>query len=142
MVAKSPIERIRSFARERGWRHLQLLSSAHNSYNADYHGETEQGDQIPALNVFVRRDSGIHHFYNTELLYLPWTGGEEPRHVDTIWPVWSLLDVRPEGRGDRLEPETELRRDLGASAPRAVTRRRAPCGGWTASPFACAQPRG
>jgi predicted dithiol-disulfide oxidoreductase (DUF899 family) len=22
-----------------------------------------------------------------------------PRHVDMIWPVWSLFDVTPEGRG-------------------------------------------
>ena len=35
VVAKSPIARIRHFARERGWRHLHLLSSAHNTYNTD-----------------------------------------------------------------------------------------------------------
>jgi predicted dithiol-disulfide oxidoreductase (DUF899 family) len=104
VVAKSPIERIRSFARERGWRNLRLLSSAHNSYNLDYHGETAEGDQLPALNVFVRRDGRIHHFYSTELLYIPWPRGEEPRHVDSIWPVWSLLDVTPEGRGTDWNP--------------------------------------
>ncbi len=58
VVAKSPIERIREFARGRGWRNLRLLSSARNSYNADYHAETAGGDQIPALNVFVRRGAG------------------------------------------------------------------------------------
>src|SRR5579859_1548578 len=55
VVAKSPIQRIRHFARERGWRHLHLLSSEHNTYNADYQGETADGRQMPALNVFLRR---------------------------------------------------------------------------------------
>src|SRR5437868_2007881 len=44
VVAKSPIERIRAFARERGWRNLRLLSSAANNYNRDYHAESESGD--------------------------------------------------------------------------------------------------
>jgi predicted dithiol-disulfide oxidoreductase (DUF899 family) len=35
VVAKSPLERIRTFARDRGWRNLRLLSSASNSYNRD-----------------------------------------------------------------------------------------------------------
>jgi predicted dithiol-disulfide oxidoreductase (DUF899 family) len=24
--------------------------------------------------------------------------GEDPRHVDSIWPIWSVLDMTPEGR--------------------------------------------
>ncbi len=38
VVAKSDPGRIRNFALERGWRHLQLLSSQSNAYNRDYHG--------------------------------------------------------------------------------------------------------
>jgi predicted dithiol-disulfide oxidoreductase (DUF899 family) len=59
VVAKSNPERIRTFARERGWRRLQLLSSRNNTYNRDYHGETPEGEQMPILNVFVRDDEGI-----------------------------------------------------------------------------------
>src|SRR5271155_3047239 len=54
VVAKSPIGRLREFARGRGWNNLQLLSSARNNYNRDYHGETADGGQMPSLNVFVR----------------------------------------------------------------------------------------
>jgi predicted dithiol-disulfide oxidoreductase (DUF899 family) len=104
VIAKSPIRRVREFARERGWRNLRLLSSANNSYNADYHGETPDGQQIPSLNVFVRREGRIHHFYNTELLFAPRNPGEDPRHVDLIWPVWSLFDLLPEGRGTDWRP--------------------------------------
>ncbi len=100
VVAKSPIERIRAHARERGWTRLRLLSSARNTYNRDYHGETSDGQQIPALNVFVRRSGKIHHTYSTELLYAPSEDGQDPRHVDSIWPLWNLFDLTPEGRGD------------------------------------------
>lgn len=104
VVARSPIERIRSVARERGWRSLRLLSSARNSYNSDYRAETPKGDQLPALNVFVRRADGIHHFYNTELLYAPSEPGEDGRHVDLVWPLWNLFDLTPEGRGTNWYP--------------------------------------
>jgi predicted dithiol-disulfide oxidoreductase (DUF899 family) len=107
IVAKSAIQRIRDFARERGWRHLRLLSSAHNSYNADYHGETHLGEQLPTLNVFVRRNGRVHHFYNTELLYGPRPRGMDPRHVDLIWPVWNLLDLTPGGRGTDWYPSLD-----------------------------------
>ena len=105
VVAKSPLERIRSFARERGWRNLRLLSSAGNTYNHDYHGETPEGNQIPSLNVFVRRDGKVHHFFNTELLFVPWATGQDGRHVDLIWPLWNLLDFTPEGRGADWYPK-------------------------------------
>ena len=100
VIAKSPIERIRKFARERGWRNLPLLSSANNTYNHDYHAEEAKGGQMPALNVFVRRNGRIHHFYNTELLYAPKEKGQDGRHVDLIWPLWNVFDYTPDGRGD------------------------------------------
>jgi predicted dithiol-disulfide oxidoreductase (DUF899 family) len=104
VVAKSPIQRIRQFARGRGWRHLHLLSSAHNTYNADYHGETADGRQMPMLNVFVRRDGQIHHTWGTELMFVVPEPGQDPRHVDPIWPLWHVLDYTPEGRGVDWRP--------------------------------------
>jgi predicted dithiol-disulfide oxidoreductase (DUF899 family) len=105
IVAKSPLQRIREFARSRGWRHLRLLSSAENSYNRDYHGETEDGAQIPNLNVFRRRNGGIHHVFATELLFAPAAKGMDHRHVDMIWPLWNLFDFTPEGRGSSWYPK-------------------------------------
>jgi predicted dithiol-disulfide oxidoreductase (DUF899 family) len=109
VVAKSPLERIRTFARERGWGNLRLLSSAANTYNRDYHGETAQGDQIPSLNVFLRRDGRIHHFCNTELLFAPKEPGQDGRHVDLIWPLWHVFDFTPEGRGEKWYPKLSYR---------------------------------
>jgi len=104
VVAKSPIQRIRHFARERGWRHLRLLSSAHNTYNADYHGETADGRQMPALNVFLKRDGQIHHTWCSELMFVQAEAGQDPRHVDPIWPLWNVLDCVPGGRGVDWRP--------------------------------------
>jgi predicted dithiol-disulfide oxidoreductase (DUF899 family) len=99
VVAKSAPDRIRAFADERGWRHLRLLSSARNSYNRDYLAEDENSEQLPILNVFQRDGEAIRHFWATELLYAEWDSGQEPRHVDLIWPIWNVLDLTPDGRG-------------------------------------------
>ena len=99
VVAKSAPDRIRAFADERGWGHLRLLSSARNSYNRDYLAEDENSEQLPILNVFQRDGEAIRHFWATELLYAEWDSGQEPRHVDLIWPIWNVLDLTPDGRG-------------------------------------------
>jgi predicted dithiol-disulfide oxidoreductase (DUF899 family) len=91
--------RFRAFAGERGWRHLRLLSSRNNTYNRDYHAETPEGEQVPILNVFVRDGDQLRHSWATELMFAPRDEGEDPRQVDSIWPIWSVLDVTPEGRG-------------------------------------------
>jgi predicted dithiol-disulfide oxidoreductase (DUF899 family) len=97
-VAKSPLDRLLTWKRERGWRRLRLLSSAGNTYNADYLAETPGGDQRPMLNVFHRDGGEIRHFWGSELFYAPLDPGEEQRHVGTLEPLWNLFDLTPEGR--------------------------------------------
>jgi predicted dithiol-disulfide oxidoreductase (DUF899 family) len=97
-VAKSPLPRILAFAKERGWRRLRLVSSAENTYNRDYHGETPEGFQRPMLNVFQRDGGVIRHFWGSELFYAPTDPGQDPRHVGTIEPLWNLFDLTREGR--------------------------------------------
>jgi predicted dithiol-disulfide oxidoreductase (DUF899 family) len=98
VVAKTSLPRLLTFAEERGWRRLRLLSSAANSYNRDYHGETAEGFQRPMLNVFHRDSDVIRHFWGSELFYAPSDGDQDPRHVGTIEPLWNLFDLTPEGR--------------------------------------------
>ncbi len=31
--------------------------------------------------------------------------GQDPRHVDLIWPLWGLLDFTPDGRGAEFRPK-------------------------------------
>jgi predicted dithiol-disulfide oxidoreductase (DUF899 family) len=99
VVAKAPVQRVLTFAGERGWRRLRLLSSAGNTYNRDYHAETPEGHQRPMLNVFHRDGETIRHFWGSELFYAPTDPGQDPRHVGTVEPVWNLFDLTPEGRG-------------------------------------------
>lgn len=107
VLAKSPAARIRAFARERGCRHVHLLSSANNTNNQDYHGEDMSGGQLPSMNVFVRRGKKIRHFYHSDLLFTPADRGQNQRHVDLLWPLWNLLDLTSEGRGKTWFPRLQ-----------------------------------
>jgi predicted dithiol-disulfide oxidoreductase (DUF899 family) len=98
-VGKAPLPRMLTFAEERGWRRLRLLSSAGCTYNRDYLAETGEGHQRPMLNVFHRDGETIRHFWGSELLYAPPEPGQDPRHVGTIEPLWNLYDLTPAGRG-------------------------------------------
>jgi predicted dithiol-disulfide oxidoreductase (DUF899 family) len=98
VVAKTHLPRLLTFAVERDWRRLRLLSSAANTYNRDYGGETAEGLQRPMLNVFHRDRDTIRHFWGSGLLYAATDGAQDPRHVGTIEPLWNLFDLTPEGR--------------------------------------------
>jgi predicted dithiol-disulfide oxidoreductase (DUF899 family) len=104
ICAKAPVERLRDWAEERGWRNLKLLSSGRNTFNVDYHAEfeAEHGDQQPVLHVFARRGAHVYHSWSSEMLYVPAEGNT--RHVDMAWPLWNLLDLTPEGRGESWYP--------------------------------------
>jgi predicted dithiol-disulfide oxidoreductase (DUF899 family) len=98
VVAKTSLERLLTFAQERGWRRLRVLSSAKNDYNRAYHAETADRTQRPMLNVFHRDGATIRHFWGSELLYAATDHGQEPRHVGTLEPLWNLFDLTREGR--------------------------------------------
>jgi predicted dithiol-disulfide oxidoreductase (DUF899 family) len=100
IVAKAPLRRILTFAGERGWRRVRLLSSGANSYNRDYLAETAEGAQRPMLNVFHRDGETIRHSWGSELWYAPMDPGQDPRHVGTLEPLWNLFDLTREGRPD------------------------------------------
>jgi len=98
IVAKAPLERVLTFARERGWRRLRLVSSADNGFNRDYNAETPDGAQQPMLNAFHRDGRTIRHVWGSELFYAPSEPGQEPRHVGPLEPLWNLFDFTREGR--------------------------------------------
>jgi predicted dithiol-disulfide oxidoreductase (DUF899 family) len=98
VVAKAPLTRLLTFASERRWRRLRLLSSANNTFNLDYYAETPEGAQRPMLNVFHRDAGEIRHFWGSELFYAPTDQDQDPRHVGTLETVWNLIDLTPGGR--------------------------------------------
>jgi predicted dithiol-disulfide oxidoreductase (DUF899 family) len=99
-AAKPPIEEFRAHGERRGWRNVRLLSAAPSSYSRDYGAEDASGSQWPLATVFARREDGIHHFWSSELWFARRDEGQDPRHVDFMWPIWSVFDRAPEGRGD------------------------------------------
>ncbi len=106
VVAKAALSRLLDHAKDQGWRRLRLLSSADNTYNRDYHGESDDGtEQLPMLNVFVRHGGTIRHSWGSELLFAPTDPGQDPRHGETIDPLWNLFDLTPGGRGSDWYPD-------------------------------------
>ena len=105
VVAKAPLERVVAWADQRGWRRLRILSSVGNTYNRDYRAETDEGDQMPLLNVFHRDGDVIRHFWASELLFAPTDPGQDPRHVGVLEPLWNFFDLTPEGRPSDWEEQ-------------------------------------
>jgi predicted dithiol-disulfide oxidoreductase (DUF899 family) len=103
MIARSPIERLVAFKRERGWRHLRLYSDTDGAYTRDY-VHPEDAD-VPAYNVFTRRDGVIRHFWSGEMT--EGDPGEDPRGAPELMPLWTVLDTTPEGRGTDWYPRLD-----------------------------------
>ena len=103
VVARSPVDRIMKFARNRNWDRIRLLSSEANSYNTDYWAEDSEGNQNPMVNVFARDDGKIRHSWGSELFYAKVDG--HPRHVDLLWPLWNIFDLTLDGRDTDWYPK-------------------------------------
>jgi predicted dithiol-disulfide oxidoreductase (DUF899 family) len=96
VIAKTAPDRLGTYAQERGWRDLRLLSSRNNTFNRDYHAERPDGGQLPVLHVFSRNQEGIHHHWANEMSFMR----GDTSSLDPVWPIFGALDLTPEGRGD------------------------------------------
>lgn len=103
VVARSPIERLVAFKKERGWHHLKLYSDMSGDFTRDY-VSAEDAD-IPAFNVFTRRDGTMRHFWSGEMGAETMDPGQDPRGAPDLMPLWTILDSTPEGRGADWYPE-------------------------------------
>src|SRR5258705_6131471 len=79
VIARSPIERMVAFKKERGWRHLRLYSSGRNAFNRDYAAELPGGGDHAAINVFTRGDGEVRHFSGEEMGAETADPGQDPR---------------------------------------------------------------
>ncbi len=98
IAAAADLPALRAHARTRGWRSLRLLSCAGNTFKADHASEDEEGNQSPTISVFTRDgDGAVRHRYTTS----PSLADDiDERGIDLLSPVWNLLDLTPQGRGD------------------------------------------
>jgi predicted dithiol-disulfide oxidoreductase (DUF899 family) len=107
VTARSPIQRLLDYKKERDWRNLPLYSDLKGDYTRSY-VNAEDGD-VPAMNIFVRRGDKIHHFWAGEMSPEMADPGQDPRGAPDADPLWSILDLTPEGRGDSWYPKLEYK---------------------------------
>jgi predicted dithiol-disulfide oxidoreductase (DUF899 family) len=105
VVARSAIERLKAFKRERGWHYLPLYQDISGEFSRDYHAPTKDGGDDAAFNVFTKRDGAIRHFWGGEMNAASADPGQDPRGAPDLMPLWTILDVTPEGRGTDWYPK-------------------------------------
>jgi predicted dithiol-disulfide oxidoreductase (DUF899 family) len=66
-IGRSPVERQLAFARERGWKNLKFYATVGDDFARDYRGLAADGSEWPALDVWVKRDGKVFHFWGAEL---------------------------------------------------------------------------
>jgi predicted dithiol-disulfide oxidoreductase (DUF899 family) len=103
VLGRSPVARQLAFARERGWQHLKFFQSVGDDFARDYRALGPNGDEWPALDVWVRRDGRVHHFWAGELGGTE-DPGQDPRGAPDPTPLWNILDLTPAGRGTDWYP--------------------------------------
>jgi predicted dithiol-disulfide oxidoreductase (DUF899 family) len=107
VIARSPVARMAEFAKDRGWRDLRLISDTTGAFSRDYHALVNEQDDIPALNVFTRRDGTIRLFYGGEMGPEAADPGQDPRGAPDLMPLWTILDMTPQGRAPNWYPKLE-----------------------------------
>lgn len=105
VIARSPIARILDFKQERGWRNLPLYSDPDGDYTRTY--VSAEDSDMPALNVFMRRNGKIRHFWSAEMDTEMADPGQDPRGAPDLDPLWTLFDLTPGGRGGNWYPKLE-----------------------------------
>ena len=98
IVAAADPTVLRAHARDRGWNRLRLLSAGDSTFKYDLGSEDREGRQDSTISVFTRDSNGaVHHFYTAH----PWMSPEiKERGIDLMTPIWHVLDLTPQGRGD------------------------------------------
>lgn len=98
IVAAADPPALREHARARGWDKLRLLSCGNNTFKYDLLSEDAEGNQDSTMSVFTRHNDGtLRHFYTCH----PWMADDiSERGLDLMFPVYNILDLTPQGRGD------------------------------------------
>ena len=104
-IARSPLERLAAVKRERGWKNLRLASALNDAFTRDYAGTPDGGLDSGGPAVFTRKDGTIRHFWSQEMIASD--PGQDPRGAPDPAPLWTVLDMTPEGRGADWYPSLE-----------------------------------
>ena len=105
VTARSPIERLLAFKKQRGFVNLPFVSDTSGDYTRSYVNADDA--DVPGFSVFTKRDGKIHHFYSGEMSGEMADPGQDPRGAPDADPLWFMLDQTPEGRGTDWYPKLE-----------------------------------
>ena len=105
VTARSPIERLKEYKKQRGFANLPFLSDTSGDYTRIY-VNAEDAD-VPGFSVFTRNNGTIRHFYSSEMSGEMADPGQDPRGAPDLDPLWSMLDWAPEGRGTDWYPKLD-----------------------------------
>ena len=101
-VSRAPIEKIEAYRRRMGWE-VPWVSSFANDFSVDFgrgprvpDPGRDQDGELFGLSVFLGDGSEIYRTYFTT-----------QRGVETLGPVWTLLDLTPLGRQEEWEDSPE-----------------------------------
>lgn len=106
VIGRSPVPRQLAFGRERGWRNLRFYATAGDDFPRDYRGLAPDGSEWPALDVWVKQDGTVRHFWGSELGGTA-DPGQDPRDAPDPTPLWNILDLTPAGRGSDWYPKLD-----------------------------------
>ncbi len=105
VTARSPIERLVEFKRQRGFDNLPFVADLTGDYTRTY---VNAGDaDVPGFSVFTRKDGVVRHFYSGEMSGAMADPGQDPRGAPDLDLLWQILDLTPEGRGTDWYPKLE-----------------------------------
>lgn len=106
VIGRSPVARQLAFTRERGWQNLKFYQTVGDTFARDYRGLAADGSEWPALDVWVKRDGQVRHFWGAELGGTA-DPGEDARGAPDPTPLWNILDLTPAGRGSDWYPKLQ-----------------------------------
>lgn len=107
VTARSPIERLLDYKRQRGFANLPFVSDMSGDYTRTYVNADDA--DVPGFSVFTRRDGTVFHYYTGEMSGGMADPGQDPRGAPDADPLWLMLDLTPEGRGTDWYPKLEYK---------------------------------
>jgi predicted dithiol-disulfide oxidoreductase (DUF899 family) len=105
ILGRSPVERQRAFAAERGWQHLDFVQTVGDAYAKDLGLLDAKGNEGAAITVYQRTGDEVRLFYAAEMPLEAADPGQDPRTAPDIAPLWSILDLTPTGRDQDWYPK-------------------------------------
>jgi predicted dithiol-disulfide oxidoreductase (DUF899 family) len=105
IIGRSPLARQLAFAQERGWDHLDFVQTSSDDYAKDLNLVQADGSEWAGLHVYKREGDKVRLFWMSEMSLDMADPGQDPRDAPDIAPLWSILDLTPEGRGTDWYPK-------------------------------------